>query len=70
MLVWLTFLVCTVSGVSCHVTVPTDQPFVGLAPCQVGGMTAAAEWQDKHHGWRVARIRCTLGNPPADPEGV
>lgn len=66
--VWLTFIVCLSSGSSCHQTIPTDQPFVGLSACQVQGMMLAPSWAEAHHGWRVDKIRCSPGNPPVDTE--
>ena len=46
MVVWLSFLVCTISGQSCHVTVPTEQPFMGMSACQVEAMKSLPAWTE------------------------
>ena len=66
MLVYLSFLVCTASGVACHVAIPVERSFVGQFACQVGGMIMAADWEAQHSGWVVKRIRCSIGNKPTD----
>ena len=48
MVVWLSFLVCTISGQSCHVTVPTEQPFMGMSACQVEAMKSLPAWTEAH----------------------
>jgi hypothetical protein len=69
-IVFLSLLVCTLSGNACHVTVPTQRPFVGLSACQVEGMQTAASWTGAHPGWRVIKIRCTLGKRPLPEDQV
>ena len=64
MIVWLSFLVCTVGGQSCHVAVPTGQEFMGVSACQVEGMKSVSVWTEAHHGWHVAKICCSIGNKP------
>ncbi len=64
--VFLPLLVCVLGGSACHVVVPTERPFIGLAPCQVEGMMTAATWTGAHPGWRVARVRCSIGSRPHD----
>jgi hypothetical protein len=56
MVVWLSFLVCTISGQSCHVTVPTEQPFMGMSACQVEAMKSLPAWTEAHEGWHIAKI--------------
>jgi hypothetical protein len=63
-LVYLSFLICALSGGSCHSTAPTEQPFVGISACQMQGMLMTPQWQDQHPGWTVKRIRCSIGAPP------
>jgi hypothetical protein len=67
MLVYLSFLVCTAAG-SCHVTVPEERPFMGLASCQVDGMLLTPAWEAAHAGWHVTKVRCTLGSRPKTDE--
>ena len=67
MLVYLSFLICTLSGGGCHATIPIEQPFVGLSACQMQGMLMTPRWQDQHPGWTIKRIRCSSGaQPPHD----
>ena len=66
MFVYLSFLICTLSGAACHIEVPLERPFIGLSACQVEGMTMAPAWEAEHSGWVVRRIRCSIGNRPAD----
>jgi hypothetical protein len=66
MLVYLSFVVCTISGAACHVTVPVERAFVGMSACQVEGMMMTPQWQEQHPGWQVKRIRCSIGNSPRD----
>lgn len=68
--VYLTYLICAIGSGACHNTAVLAQPLMGLAACQIQGMQMAPSWQDAHPGWRVAKIRCTLGNPPKDDDGV
>jgi len=63
MLVYLSLLVCTVSGAACHVTVPVEAAFVGMSACQVEGMMITPQWQEQHPGWTVKRVRCSIGKP-------
>lgn len=67
--VYLSFLVCALgatspNSTSCYVTVPYTEPMAGLAACQIKGEVMAAEFKANHHGWKVSRIRCTLGSRP------
>jgi hypothetical protein len=64
MLVYLSFLICTSAGASCHTTIPVERPFMGLAACQMEGMLSAPKWQEDHPSWVVSKIRCTLGQRP------
>jgi hypothetical protein len=64
MIVWLSFLVCTVGGQSCHVTVPTEREFMGVSACQIEGMKSVPVGTEAHGGWHVAKIRCSIGNKP------
>ena len=68
MLVYLSFLICALSGGGCHSTAPTEQPFVGISACQMQGMLMTPQWQDQHPGWTVKRIRCSIGNRPRDED--
>jgi hypothetical protein len=69
-LVYLSFLICAVSGGSCHVTIPEDRGFAGVAACQMEGMVLTPQWQEQHPGWTVKRIRCSIGNRPHDEEAA
>jgi len=66
--VYLSFLICTLSGASCHTIVPIDQPFLGLPVCQKQGEIIAARWIEQNPGWVVKRIRCTIGKIPTDSD--
>lgn len=68
--VFLSLLVCTLSGHACHVTVPVERPLAGLAACQVEGMQTAAKWTEQHPGWHVEKIRCSVGNRPKPEDEV
>ena len=65
MLVYLSFLICF-NGSSCHTTVPAERAFMGLAACQVGGEMMINDWEADpvHKGWKVTKVRCTLGARP------
>jgi hypothetical protein len=68
--VYLSFLICALSGGGCHVTIPVERPFVALSACQMEGMIITPQWQEQHPGWAVKRIRCSLGNRPHDEEAA
>jgi hypothetical protein len=68
MLVYLSFLICTLSGVVCRVAVPVERPFIGVSACQIEGMTMVPSWEDGHAGWLVRRIRCSIGTRQPDEE--
>ena len=68
--VYLSFLICALSGSACHVTIPIEQPFAGIAACQMHGMILSPQWQEQHLGWTVKRIRCSIGNRPHDEEAA
>ncbi len=65
--VYLSFLICALSGGGCHATVPVDEPYAGISACQMQGMILAPQWLDQHPGWTIKRIRCSIGGrPPHD----
>ena len=66
--VYLSFLICTLSGAACHIEIPLERPFIGISACQVEGMTMVPSWEDAHSGWVVKKIRCSIGNRPPDEE--
>jgi hypothetical protein len=66
--VYLSFLICALSGGTCHVTIPAERAFAGLSACQVEGMLMTPQWQEQHPGWTVKRIRCSIGRPSQDEE--
>jgi len=66
--VYLSFLICALSGGTCHVTIPAERAFAGLSACQVEGMMMTPQWQEQHPGWTVKRIRCSIGRPPQSEE--
>jgi hypothetical protein len=66
--VYLSFLICALSGNACHVTIPAERAFAGLSACQVEGMMMTPQWQEQHPGWTVKRIRCSIGHPPHNDE--
>jgi hypothetical protein len=68
--VYLSFLVCMLSGDVCHVIIPIERPFIGISACQMEGMTALPQWLEQHPGWRVKRIRCSIGNRPITEEAI
>ena len=68
--VYLSFLICALSGGACHVTIPVERPFAGISACQMQGMLMTPQWQERHPGWMVSRIRCSVGNRPHDEEGA
>jgi hypothetical protein len=65
--VYLSFLICALSGSGCHTIVPVEEPLVGMSACQMHGMMLAPQWLDQHPGWTIKRIRCSIGGrPPHD----
>jgi hypothetical protein len=68
--VYLSFLICAISSGSCHVTIPLERAFVGIAACQMQGMMMMPSWQEQHPGWTVKRVRCSVGNRPHDEEAA
>ena len=65
--VYLSFLICALSGGGCHAAVPVDEPFVGISAYQMQGMLMAPQWLEQHPGWTIQRIRCSIGGrPPHD----
>ena len=68
--VYLSFLICALSGGACHVTIPVERPFAGISACQMQGMLMTPQWQGQHPGWTVQRIRCSIGSRPHDEEGT
>ena len=70
MIVWLSYLVCVAAGAPCHVTLPTDQPSMGLAACQLAGEIGIPEWQRNHAGMYVAKVRCSIGTKPQAEDRV
>ena len=63
MAVFLSFLICATAN-DCHIVVPYDEPYAGLAACQQAGMIMMPEWQKQHPGWLVKQVRCTFGDRP------
>lgn len=61
--VYLSFLICALSGGGRHAIVPAQQPFAGVSACQMQGMIIAPQWLDQHPGWTITRIRCPIGSP-------
>jgi hypothetical protein len=68
--VYLSFLICALSGGSCHVTIPAERAFIGVSACQVEGMLSVPKWEAGHPGWKVRRIRCSIGNRPPNEESA
>ncbi len=68
--VYLSFLICALSGGTCHVTVPLERAFIGVSACQIEGMMMTPQWQEQHPGWTVKRIRCSIGSRPRDEEAA
>jgi hypothetical protein len=64
--VYLSFLICALSGGGCHAIVPVEEPYAGTSPCQMQGMMLAPQWLDQHPGWTIRRIRCSQ-RPAAGP---
>ena len=62
--VYLSFLICALSGGGCHAVVPVEEPYVGISACQMQGMMIAPQWLDQHPGWSIKRIRCSIGGRP------
>jgi hypothetical protein len=44
---------------------PEDEPLT-WSSCQIAGLQEGAKWADEHPKWRLARIRCSLGNKPPE----
>lgn len=63
MMTWLSYLACS-AAMQCYVTLPTDQPYVGLAACQVAGELGIAQREENHKGLHVQKVRCTIGKKP------
>jgi hypothetical protein len=63
--VYLSFLICALSGGGCHATVPVEEPFAGMSACQMQGMMLAPQWLDQHPGWIVKRISLLNWRPPS-----
>jgi hypothetical protein len=63
MLVYLSFLVCAANG-ACHVTVPVNDPYVGLVACQIAGEQNMPTWERAHPGMYVSKVRCSIGTKP------
>lgn len=70
MLVYLSFYICTVMGTSCHVTVPLERGLEGLSACYQQGEMMGPSWEEAHDGWKIERIRCTIGKRPVDDEAT
>jgi hypothetical protein len=68
--VYLSFLICSLSSGACHVTIPVERAFVGLSACQMEGTMITPQWQERHPGWTVKHIRCSIGNRPHDEEAA
>jgi hypothetical protein len=68
--VYVSFLICALSGGSCHVTIPVERPFPGIAACEREGMMLMPSWEETHPGWKVTKIRCSVGNKPHDEEAA
>lgn len=69
--VFLSLLVCVAAHTTaCHVTVPTQRPLAGIAACGKEGMEQAAAFVESHPGWVVKRIRCSIGNRPAQEDAA
>ena len=66
--VYLSFLICALSGGSCHDAIPLERASIGLSACQIEGMMITPQWQEQHPGWAVKRIRCSIGNLPRDED--
>jgi hypothetical protein len=65
--VYLSFLICALSGGGCHTVLPFEEALSGISACQMQGMTLAPQWLDQHPGWIIKRIRCSIGGrPPHD----
>jgi hypothetical protein len=63
--IYLSFLICALSGGGCHIITPIDEPLAGISACQMQGMMIAPQWQESHPGWTVKHIRCSIGSKPA-----
>ncbi len=66
--VYLSFLICALAGGGCHVTIPAERAFVGVSACQMQGMIMTPQWEESHPGWKVTKIRCSIGNRPTDEQ--
>jgi hypothetical protein len=68
MMVFMSLLICTVAGSSCHVVVPVYQSFVGTSACMTAGIQMMPSWEEAHPGWKVSKVRCTMGQRPKDED--
>jgi hypothetical protein len=66
--VYLSFLICALAGGGCHITTPIERSFVGVSACEAQGMIMTPQWQDNHPGWKVTKIRCSIGRRPNDEQ--
>jgi len=53
--VYLSFLICALSGGACHVTIPVERAFVGLSACQLEGMMISQR-QEQQPAWTIRRV--------------
>jgi len=64
MLVYVSLLVCLSSQPDyCKTVTLSTTPTGGLAGCQIEGQEEGAAYADRHPGWRLSQVRCTLGRP-------
>jgi len=59
--VYLSFLICALSGGGCHAIDPVEEPFAGISACQMQAMMLAPQWLDQHPGWTIKCMRCSIG---------
>jgi hypothetical protein len=67
MLVYVSLLVCLSSQPGfCKTVTLSTTPSAGIAACQIEGQQEGAQYVDRHPGWRLAQVRCTIGQPRPD----
>lgn len=63
MLIGLSFLICLAAD-ECRTVAAGGVP--SLVECERVGMLHAAEVEAANPGWRVAKVRCSIGNQRGD----
>ncbi len=69
MLVTLSMVFCLISDPGkCQTITPliAGDQFLTMSNCPIAGQSEAVKWVEEHPLYRMSRVRCRIGNKPAE----